>query len=73
MCDAFKQFFCPPSVLARRNDPGLVFSITRNGPVDFGSSFLDASVRGLRSNTKSLASIYFCLTFLSLHALVSFW
>jgi hypothetical protein len=38
-----------------------------------GSSFPYASVCELRNNTRSSASICFCLTFLSLHALISFW
>jgi hypothetical protein len=33
-----------PSLSAKRKDPGLVFSITVNGPVHLGSSLPKASV-----------------------------
>jgi hypothetical protein len=67
------KMYASPTVGTKWNDPSLVFSIARNGHVHFDNSFLDASVRGLRSNTRTPASICFCLTFLSLHALVLFW
>jgi hypothetical protein len=52
-----------PSLFAKRNNPSLVFSITTNGPVHLGSSFPDASVHRLRSNTRSPALVCFSLTF----------
>jgi hypothetical protein len=61
------------NIPANQNDPGLVFCVTMKGPVHFGSSFPEASVSGIRSSTKSTASIYLCFTFLSFQALVSFY
>jgi hypothetical protein len=58
--------------VCKRNEPDLVFSITRKGPTHFGSSFLEASVHGLCNSTKSLGSMLFCFTFLSCWALISF-
>jgi hypothetical protein len=53
-----------PSLQYRPNkDAGLVFSVTRKGPVHFGSSFLEASICGLRSNTRSPTLICFSFTF----------
>jgi hypothetical protein len=66
----FKQ---PVFVSAKQKDPDFVFSVTTKGPIHLGSSFPEASVRGVHSNTKSPASMCFGFTFLSLHALVSFW
>jgi hypothetical protein len=62
-----------PSLSAKQKDPGPVFSITTNGPVHLGSSFLEVSMRGLHSKTRCPGSMCFSLTFLSLHALISLW
>jgi hypothetical protein len=55
-----------PSMSAKQNEHDLVFSVTRKGPTHFGFSLPEASVRGIRSSTKSPASMIFCVTFLSL-------
>jgi hypothetical protein len=60
-----------PSLSAKQKDPGLIFSITRNGSVHLGYSFPAVSV-WLHSNTESPTSICFSFTFLSLHAFISF-
>jgi hypothetical protein len=62
-----------PSLSTKQKDPGLVFSVTTKGPIHLGSNFPEASVRELHNNTTSPALMFFSLTFLSLHAFVSFW
>jgi hypothetical protein len=59
--------------VCKQSESDLVISVTIKGPTHFGSSFLETSVRGLHSSTRSLALMVFCFTFLSLQTLVSFW
>jgi hypothetical protein len=63
----------PAFAVFQMKDLGLVFSVTTKGPVYLGSNFPEASVRGLHGSIESPVSMFFSLTFLSLHVLVSFW
>jgi hypothetical protein len=62
----------PLLFLIKQKGQCLVFSVTMKGLVHLGCNFPEASVCGLHNNTKSLASMFFSLTFLLLHALFCF-